>query len=260
MSKSGQVEPTVTLTRTLAPGATIATHQHRGNQIVYASSGVLSVQTEHGSWVAPATRAIWVPAGVRHHHRAYGSTSLHTVGLDRRLNPLRSTKPVVLSVGALLREVLIAYTGGGQSQGRRTHLRAVLVDELRASPRQGGVHLPVPRDPRLADVCALLAADPADTRSLAQLGRSVGVGRRTLTRLFADEFGMSFPQWRTQLRLHLALVLLAEGRSVTAAGRVCGWASTSAFIDVFRRHMGYTPGGRHPVRRATAPATGHLAP
>jgi transcriptional regulator GlxA family with amidase domain len=48
-------------------------------------------------------------------------------------------------------------------------------------------------------VCDLLIQDPADHRSLAQLGTAVGVNR-TLTRLFGQEMGMTFPQWRTQLR------------------------------------------------------------
>ena len=71
---------------------------------------------------------------------------------------------------------------------------------------------------RLAAVCDLLLRDPADRRSLAQLGAAAGVSQRTLTRLFAQEMGMTFPQWRTQLRLHLALRLLAEGLPVTTVG------------------------------------------
>jgi len=55
---------------------------------------------------------------------------------------------------------------------------------------------------------------------------------------------MTFPQWRTQLRLYQALVLLAEDTPVTTVAHRCGWASASAFIDVFRRAYGHTP-GRH---------------
>ncbi|MCQ8827784.1 AraC family transcriptional regulator [Streptomyces samsunensis] len=91
-------------------------------------------------------------------------------------------------------------------------------------------------------VCAILHDDPADNRTLRQLGAAVGVGERTLTRLCAAELGMTFPQWRTQLRLHHALRLLAEGVPVTAVAHRCGWASSSAFIDVFRRAFGHTPG------------------
>lgn len=53
---------------------------------------------------------------------------------------------------------------------------------------------------------------------------------------------MTFPQWRTQLRLHQALRLLAVGTPVTAVAHRCGWSSASAFIDVFRKAFGQTPG------------------
>jgi AraC-like DNA-binding protein len=98
----------------------------------------------------------------------------------------------------------------------------------------------------LSTLCDILRADPADGRTLAELGREVGASDRTLSRLFRSDLGMTFPQWRTQLRLHAALVLLAGGTPVTAVAHRCGWASTSAFIDVFRRTFGHTPGS-HPT-------------
>lgn len=58
--------------------------------------------------------------------------------------------------------------------------------------------------------------------------------------------GVQGPQWRTQLRLQRALVLLAEKEPVTAVAHWCGWSSASAFIDVFRRTFGHTPGS-HPT-------------
>jgi AraC-like DNA-binding protein len=53
---------------------------------------------------------------------------------------------------------------------------------------------------------------------------------------------MSYPQWRTQARALHAMTLLAHGQSVTDTGSLCGWSTTSAFIDSFRRALGQTPG------------------
>jgi AraC-like DNA-binding protein len=39
------------------------------------------------------------------------------------------------------------------------------------------------------------------------------------------------------------MVELASGATVTQAGRRCGWATTSAFVETFRRATGQTPGG-----------------
>ncbi|WP_307872568.1 helix-turn-helix transcriptional regulator [Paractinoplanes ovalisporus] len=81
----------------------------------------------------------------------------------------------------------------------------------------------------------------------------VGASDRTLSRLFRHDLGMTFPQWRTQLRLHRALVLLADGAPVTIVAHRCGWSSASTFIDVFRRTFGNTPGAHLP-RRPPGPA------
>lgn len=78
--------------------------------------------------------------------------------------------------------------------------------------------------------------------TVADLGRRVGASERTLTRLFRTDMGMTYPQWRTQIRLHHALRLLAEDRPVTYVAHQCGWATPSAFIDVYRRTLGQTPG------------------
>ncbi|WP_128377142.1 helix-turn-helix transcriptional regulator [Streptomyces cavernae] len=238
----------------LAPGAAIDAHRHHDHQIVYAARGVLSVTTDAGSWVAPATRAIWVPAGTVHAHQAHGELELHLVGLPAADNPLNLTEPTVLSVAPLLRELILAYTRAPDDDSpERARLRAVLLDQLRASPQQP-LHLPAPTAPQLRALSAILHTDPADNRTLAELGREVGASDRTLSRLFKADVGMTFPQWRTQLRLHHALVLLAEGTPVTTVAHRCGWSSASAFIDVFRRAFGHTPGrrtGLHPTRMPT---------
>ncbi|QIK09686.1 helix-turn-helix transcriptional regulator [Streptomyces sp. ID38640] len=231
-----------TRTQWLAPGAGIDAHRHDDHQIVYAGRGVLAITTSAGSWIAPATRAIWVPAGTVHAHRAYGELELHLVGLPANTNPLGLGEPTVLSVGPLLRELILACTRTPDDDSAEYgRLRAVLLDQLRASPQQP-LYLPTPTAPQLRELCAILGADPADNRTLAALGKQVGASDRTLSRLFKTDLGMTFPQWRTQLRLYHALVLLAENTPVTAVAHRCGWSSASAFIDVFHRTFGCTPG------------------
>ncbi|GGM15506.1 AraC family transcriptional regulator [Streptomyces fumigatiscleroticus] len=226
----------------LAAGQRIDAHLHDDHQIVYAGRGVVEVTTDAGTWFAPGTRAIWVPAGTPHAHRAHGRLDLHLVGLPADDNPPGLDTPAVLAVSPLLRELILAHTRAPDEKGpERDRLLAVLRDQLRVSPQQP-LRLPAPADPRLAAVCALVHADPADPRTLAGLGAATGVGERTLSRLFRREFGMTYPQWRTQSRLYHALRLLADDVPVTTVAHRCGWSSASAFIDVFRHSFGCTPG------------------
>ncbi|MGW4489623.1 helix-turn-helix domain-containing protein [Amycolatopsis sp. NPDC004368] len=53
---------------------------------------------------------------------------------------------------------------------------------------------------------------------------------------------MTFHQWRTQLRIHHALVLLADGHDVRRTAHACGWANPSGFIAAFTNVMGSSPG------------------
>lgn len=231
-----------TAVRHLAPGDRIHAHRHDDHQIVHAGSGVVAVTTDTGTWFAPGTRALWIPAGTLHAHRAHGTLDLHLVGLPAHDNPLGLTTPTVLAVGPLLRELIRTYAEEAADGGpERARLLAVLRDRLRASPHRPHL-LPAPTDPRLAAVCDLVHTDPADPRTLAQLATATGTGERTLSRLFRAEFGMTFPQWRTQSRLYHALRMLAGGEPVTVVAHRCGWASASAFVDVFRRAFGITPG------------------
>ncbi|MFJ4008241.1 helix-turn-helix transcriptional regulator [Streptomyces sp. NPDC090026] len=95
---------------------------------------------------------------------------------------------------------------------------------------------------RLRDVQRVLESDMTASPSLAELGRGAGASERTLSRLFGDELGMGYTAWRTQLRLHRAVLLLAEGRTVTQTAAVCGVSSPSAFASTFRAASGRTPG------------------
>jgi transcriptional regulator GlxA family with amidase domain len=177
-----------------------------------------------------------------HAHRAHGTLELHLLGLPTSANPLGIDTPVVLSVSPLLRELILACTRDPDDDGPERHrLRAVLLDQLRASSQQP-LQLPSPADPRVRAVCDVLRQNPADSGTLAELGRRVGAGERTLSRLFRADLGMTFPQWRTQLRLYHALRLLADNEPVTTVAHRCGWSSASAFIDAYRRAFGETPG------------------
>ncbi|GAB3563020.1 helix-turn-helix transcriptional regulator [Spelaeicoccus albus] len=243
MSKLRHVPVAETTSQDIAPLGGIDVHFHDQHQIIYASRGVLAVTTDSGRWISPAHQAIWVPAGTVHGHRAYGATRLHTVGMPPGDNPLELTEPAILAVGPLLRELIIAYTDSRRPPAERAAMHGVLLDQLsRAATRPG--RLPTPRDERLAALGSILDSHPADSRNLSELGRLIGASPRTLSRLFRVETGMTFPQWRTQLRLQHALRLLAEGESVSRVAAACGWSSASAFIETFRRSFGHTPGRR----------------
>jgi len=224
-----------------AAGDTIARHRHDDHQLLYVSSGVLAVHTDRGAWAAGADRAVWLPAGTWHQHRAYGLATVHALSFALDDAPLPGDGPTVIAVTGLLRELLTAATEPDLTAGENRRLRAVLRDRIRRAHVEP-VTLPQPRDPRLRHACRLVEADLSTPRGTAWLAARVGASERTLARLFRSEFGATYPQWRTTVRVFHAMIELADGATVTQAGHRCGWATTSAFVDTFARTMGQTPG------------------
>lgn len=47
-------------------GHVIPEHSHPEDQLVFASNGVMTVQTKQGVWVVPPLRAVWIPAEIPH--------------------------------------------------------------------------------------------------------------------------------------------------------------------------------------------------
>lgn len=228
--------------RVLYSGDKVGRHRHDDHQLIYASSGVLEVTIEDATWFTPSTRAIWVPGGTAHLWQVHGSTTVHLVGIPVRRERDDEHAPALVLVGPLFRELMIACSEAGPAVtpvGRR--MLRVLVDQVRLAP-EPAARLPTMHDERLRGVQAIVEEDLTASPTLAELGQRVGAGERTLSRLFNDTVGMSFTVWRSQLRLHRATLLLAEGRTVTQVAAACGYSSPSAFITSFRNAFGRTPG------------------
>ena len=224
-----------------AAGTVIDRHHHDDHQLIYVSTGVVAITTENSTWVASRDRAVWVPAGVWHEHRFYGRSVFHTLGFPVTDTPLPDTAPCVVSVDGLVRELLIACTEPDLPTAEARRLRAVLHDRLPRA-RVQPLSLPVAQDARLAHACRVVVDDLSVPWPLSALAREVGAGERTLARLFRIEYGVTYPQWRTNVRVFHAMIQLAQGATVTETAHRCGWATTSAFIDTFARSMGQTPG------------------
>ena len=104
--------------------------------------------------------------------------------------------------------------------------------------------VPAVRDPRLKRVADALAANPADPRELDRHAHGAGASVRTLARLFRHETGMSFQQWRRQLRMTEAMARLSLGEPPARVAAAVGYASVPAFGAAFRETFGVTPSGR----------------
>jgi AraC-like DNA-binding protein len=62
-----------------------------------------------------------------------------------------------------------------------------------------------------------------------------------MDRLFMAETGMGVGMWVQQMRLMLALEIIAAGSSIGDAAFDVGFENPSSFIALFRKQFGVTP-------------------
>lgn len=217
-------------------------HQHRCAQFVYASEGVHTVRTDAGLWVVPPQRAVWILPGERHRGSAKRGCWLRTLYAQPGAVPV-PPQCCVVNVDPLLRLLLVEASGFGPdhpAEGPEQRLMQVIIDRL-AALAVVPTGLPAAADPRLVRLTCQLEVNPADSRPLAALAADCGMTERTAARLFLKDTGLSFGQWRQQLRLLKAMEPLSLGRSVTQVAFEVGYADVSSFIAVFRQAFGETP-------------------
>ena len=213
---------------------------------------MLTVRTDIAAYVLPPTRALWIPAGIRHETLSAGRAVMRAVYLRPDRCPVRWPDCTPVSANALLAELIGYLEDPSLDPARRAHGEMMLIDLL-APVTMTTIEVQMPTEGRAREVAQALMGDPADGRTLAQWGREVGASARTLARAFAHDTGLPFGRWRGLLRLRAAMVALAAGESISSVARGVGYESTSAFVAAFRRETGVTPATyyRHQVRSST---------
>src|SRR3546814_10730575 len=76
--------------------------------------------------------------------------------------------------------------------------------------------VPFPAHNALAQLCHAFLRRPDATSTIDGWADLMGMNRRTFTRLFRGQTGMSFAEWRQQACISVALPKLAAGASVTS--------------------------------------------
>ncbi|MDQ0013256.1 AraC-like DNA-binding protein [Variovorax boronicumulans] len=219
-------------------------HAHETGQLFALREGLQVIETPSGRWVQPPGWIGWIAPRCAHAAQSFGATAGWHLHIDPSMSAGLPDGPHVFAATPLMQLLVDRLTSLGASstvfEERRVRLVAVLLDELVASARPS-LHLPMPQDKRLAVMATALANDPAMPDTIDQWADRIGMARRTLTRRFIVETGLSFAQWRQQSRLLKAIELLSLGESVTAVALTVGYSSVSAFIETFRRNFGCTP-------------------
>lgn len=225
-------------------GHVIGRHHHERSQLLFASRGVMSVTTAEGVWVVPPLRAVWIPAFIDHQIVCSGNVSMRTLYVDQEQLEDPRVKCSVVSVPSLLRELILyamemprLYDINGPD-GRIAQVIIDSIQKLQVAP----LDLPIPESSSITEIYRALTNNPADQKTLTEWANTVGMTSRTLARRIKAETNLTFGQWRQQIRLLEALRRLGNNDAVTRVAIDLGYDSPSAFISMFKKALGSTPG------------------
>lgn len=239
--------PVTVMAKAFAAGTNTGWHRHPRGQLLYATRGLMVANTEGGTWAVPANHALLIPPGLTHDVTMHGVTMHGEVAMrtaylaptagDPTVSTVCSTACRVILVSPLLDAALQALADEPvlyDPEGRGPHLAALILHEIAHAPATP-FELPLPSDKRLRTLCQALIEAPALPHDIDTWAREVGVSRRTLTRRFRNETGLSFGAWRRRLRLLHTLMQQAEGLALKDAARGVGYRSTQALQAMMRR-------------------------
>jgi AraC-like DNA-binding protein len=252
--RPGAERPVRVRARDLPADTHFEPHRHEWAQLAYCASGVLQVTAalaadvqDEISYIVPSSRAVWIAPASLHAVHALEDAAFRTLYIDAAAVPDGWQTCRMIVVSPLLRELVKAlesHAGPAPATQREALLTSLVLDELARAPMQQlGVPLPHPQtgDNRLRMFCDAVMGAPGERATLGDWARDVGASERTIARLFRQELGTSFQQWRQQVVLAHTLPMLYRGVPVAQVAAASGYASDSAFTAMFREAMGQPP-------------------
>jgi len=229
--------PLSVMKKSFVAGASTGWHSHPRGQVLYALQGLMFAETDRGAWAVPVEHALLIPPHVTHNVSMHGDVTMVSAYIaGEAWMPAARETCHVIRVSRLLSAALeqssqepIIYALGS----RGDHLAHVIFDELDHA-QTAAFALPLPNHPKLKEICRLLIEDPAYPHHLDDWADVSAMSRRTFTRKFRDETGLSFSHWKLQLRHLQSMKLSEEGLPLTMIARRLGYSSPQALRAMLR--------------------------
>ena len=221
-------------------------HFHDVHEIEYACRGMVEVETEAGHYLLPPHQAAWIPAGLRHKTTLNAGVQTLAVLFEPSLVPMGGDRVRIISVSALLREMMlfsvrwpISRTESGVEADSFFQTLGYVVTE--ALDDEMPLNLPVSADPVVTAATDYTRAH-LDGVTVSDVTRAVGVSERTLRRIFNTHLGLSWRSYLLRARVLRSMAMLAQpDRSVLEVSIAVGFDDAGAFARSFARHCGETP-------------------
>jgi AraC-like DNA-binding protein len=235
--------PVVALGNDYPDGHAIGPHLHRRGQLLSSMTGTLVVATPNGAWVMPPQRGMWIPPETVHDVRAIGAVSLQSLYIEPAAAKGLPAFCQVVGISPFMRSLIgeaLAMPLLYDLAGRAGALMSLIEHEMRQLPILP-LALPFPRRADVSKLCQAFLRAPRAHDAIDGWCARLRMSRRNFTRMFRQETGLSFVEWRQQACLVAALPRLGAGEPVTSVAMALGYDNPAAFTAMFKRLLGVPP-------------------
>lgn len=219
-------------------------HKHESGQLFWLSHGLIVIETEQSQWAVTPGSVGWFPANVHHRAKSMGTVRGKCLYLAPSFGGDSAPHSGIYRADTFIFELLSRICHSAKTlfpDDYRDALLHVLACEM-AQMDELPLQLTLPEDRRARNVANELLKDPGCMLNQAQLAQKWGISVRNLSRLFNQETGLSFSQWRQQAKVLSSLQWVLAGLSVAEIAALSGYSNVSAYIEIFRQRFGKTPG------------------
>lgn len=218
-------------------------HYHDAHQLMCPFEGTLVVEVEGGRHLIPPQLATWIPAGVPHRMnlRQLRSASIF-FPKDLVEHPGDRIRAVIVPplMREMAREAMRWPLDGPDSPQRTAFFTAMAYFCNEWIENEADLFLPTSDDARL-EAALQHTAENMD-KKLPEVCRHAGMSERSFRRHLKSAYGMSWEQYRTQIRLLRAVSLLGETNlPIDEIADRCGFETPSGFSRAFRAAMNQSP-------------------
>ncbi|EBU1124678.1 AraC family transcriptional regulator [Salmonella enterica subsp. enterica serovar Poona] len=218
-------------------------HVHRKGQLILTLHGGVTCLAPDAYWMVPAKCAAWIPPGQLHSNRVTHNAEVLFLYLEPDV-PGMPEKCCTLHISTMLCEMMQHFETFPQnytSSSYPARFAQIILYELSRMPVER-LSLPVSDNVKIRALADRLMNNPGDRSSPEVWAGKQAMSRRTFERFILKETGMTFGRWRQQLQLLVAIRLLVTGTSVQNTAHELGYSSVTAFITMFKKMLGTTPG------------------
>jgi AraC-like DNA-binding protein len=215
---------------------------HNSGLLGYLEEGLLELRTGNECRIFSAGATIYIPPKTPHIKRAachratgwfFGLPDKACDGLPDHISLFRPSD--------LLLAMLKRLASFGDADENHERLLLAMGDEIKLLQPISQVNIPFPQHPGLAGIATQIMENPSDMKNIDYWARQAGMSRRSFTKHFKDQTGLTFSIWRQRVKLIAALKLIGSGKNNTDLALSVGYKNASTFNTVFSKQFGIPP-------------------